>query len=67
MKDYSLSVGRIGNFECDFIARKGIDNYYYLQVTKNIDDVKTEESEYRSLLTMKDVYPRYLFVLDLIL
>lgn len=65
-KDYSLSVGKIGKFECDFIARKGFDNYYYLQITKNIDEIKTEEREYRPFYMIKDMYPRYLFVLDLV-
>ncbi len=65
-KNYSLSVGRIGNLECDFIARKGIDEYFYIQVTKNMDDEKTEEREYRPFYAIKELYPRYLFVSDLI-
>ena len=36
--DYNLSVGRIGNLECDFIARRGIDKYFYLQVAKNVQE-----------------------------
>lgn len=66
-KNYSLSVGKIGNLECDFIVRKGIDEYFYIQVTKNIDDEKTEEREYKPFYEIKEMYPRYLFVLDLIL
>lgn len=66
-KGYSLSVGRIGKLECDFIVRRGIDEYFYIQVTKNIDDEKTEEREYRPFYEIKEMYPRYLFVLDLIL
>lgn len=65
-KNYSLSVGRIGNLECDFIARKGRDEYFYIQVSKNIDDKKTEEREYKPFYEIKELYPRYLFVLDLI-
>lgn len=65
-KRYGLSVGKIGNLECDFIARKGLEDYYYIQVTKNIDDDKVIEREYKSLYQIKDLYPRYLFVLDLI-
>lgn len=34
-KDYSLSVGRIGKLDCDFIARQGLENYYCLQVSIN--------------------------------
>ena len=66
-KDYSLSVGKIGNLECDFIARHGIDEYFYLQVSKNIDDEKTEIREYKPFYEIKELYPRYLFVLDLVL
>ena len=66
-KNYTLSVGKIGNLECDFIARRGIDEYFYIQVSKNIDDEKTEKREYKPFYEIKEMYPRYLFVLDLIL
>lgn len=65
-KDYHLSVGKIGKLECDFIARKGIDNYYYIQVSKNIEDYKTSARKYRPFYEIKDMYPRYLFLLDFI-
>ncbi len=66
-KNYSLSVGKIGTLECDFIARKDTDKYFYIQVSKNIDDDKTREREYKPFYEIKALYPRYLFVLDLIL
>lgn len=66
-RNYSLSVGKIDNLECDFIARRGIDEYFYIQVSKNIDDKKTEEREYKPFYEIKELYPRYLFILDLIL
>ena len=66
-KDYSMSVGKIGNLECDFIARRGFDEYFYIQVTKNIDDEKTEEREYKPFYKIKEMYPRYLFILDMVL
>ena len=65
-KNYSLSIGRIGKLECDFIARRGIDEYFYIQVSKNIDDKKTYEREYKPFYEIKEMYPRYLFVADLI-
>ena len=65
-KDYSLSVGRIGNLECDFIARYNTDEYFYIQVTKNMDDEKTKEREYKPFYKIKELYPRYLFVSNLI-
>lgn len=66
-KSYSLSVGKIGKLEVDFIARYQNDNYFYIQVSKNIDDDKTAEREYRPFYDIKDMYPRYLFLLDLII
>ena len=65
-KNYDLSVGKIGNLECDFIVRRGYDEYFYIQVTKNIDDKETEEREYKPFYSIKEMYPRYLFVADLI-
>lgn len=66
-KGYSLSVGKIGKLEIDFIARYQNNNYFYIQVSKNIDDEKTAEREYRPFYAIKDMYPRYLFLLDLII
>lgn len=65
--NYSLSVGRIGNLEFDFIARRGIDKYFYLQVAKNVQDEKTFKREYRPFYEIKEMYPRYLFLADIIL
>lgn len=66
-KDYKLSIGKIGKFECDFIARKGLEDYFYIQVTKNMNDESTFEREVRALKAIKELYPRYIFTLDLIL
>jgi AAA+ superfamily ATPase len=65
--NYSLSVGRIGNLECDFIARRGIDKYFYLQVAKNVQEEKAFKREYRPFYEIKEMYPRYLFLADIIL
>lgn len=65
-KNYNLSVGKVGNLEIDFIARKGSTEYYYIQVSKNIDDENTKKREYRPFYEIKEMYPRYLFVSDLI-
>ena len=65
-RNYSLSVGKIGNLECDFIARRGVDEYFDIQVAKNIDDEKTEEREYKPFYEIKEMYPRYLFTSDMI-
>ena len=63
-KNYKLSVGKIGGLECDFIARKNFDKYYYIQVTQSIAEKKAEEREYRPFYKIKELYPRYLFTMD---
>ncbi len=63
-KNYNLSVGRINGLECDFIARKNFDKYYYIQVTMSIAEKQAEEREYRPFYKIKELYPRYLFTMD---
>lgn len=60
-KGYSVSVGRIGNLECDFILNRGDNIYAYVQVTMTIaDSPETENREYRPLEKIKDNYPKYI-------
>jgi hypothetical protein len=66
MKNYQVSVGKIGNLECDFIARK-TTNYYYVQVAMTIMDDRTQEREYKPFAHIRDNYPKYLFTLDQLL
>ncbi len=66
-KNYKLFVGYIGKFECDFIARANYDDYYYIQVSKDISNKDTEEREYRPFYMIKELYPRYLFTMDMLL
>ena len=59
-KGYEVSVGRIGKLECDFILERNHD-YSYVQVSMTImNDIKTEDREYRPLEEIKDNYPKYL-------
>lgn len=64
--DYSVSVGRFGKFECDFILRGTDMQYAYIQVAYTIQSSK-EEREFRSLENIKDNYPRYVITLDYLL
>ena len=66
-KNYKLSVGYIGKLECDFIARKNYDDYYYIQVSKDISNKETEEREYKPFYMITELYPRYLFTMDILL
>lgn len=66
--DLSVSVGRFGKFECDFILRDPQSNYAYVQVAYTIASGKdTENREYRPLESIKDNYPRFLMTTDYIL
>lgn len=72
---YSVSVGRIGKLEVDFILRDDESNYCYIQVARTIDNDNydangkniTEEREYRPLERIPDGYPRYLLTMDKLL
>lgn len=66
--DYSISVGRIGKLECDFILRNHNMNYSYVQVAYTIALSKqTEDREYKSLESIKDNYPKYVMTTDYLL
>lgn len=67
---YEVSVGKIGNLECDFIVRKPDRDYAYIQVTytlsagdKELND-KIKEREYKPFRYIKEGYPRYIISLD---
>lgn len=63
--DYSVSIGKIGNLECDFILRDQIMQYAYVQVAYTIfASRKTEEREYQPLENIKDNYPKYIATVD---
>ena len=72
---YQISVGEIGNLECDFILRKGDNQYAYVKVCRTIDNDNydadgknlTEEREYAPLEKIADGYPKYLLSLDRLL
>ena len=76
LNGYSVSIGKIGKLEVDFIIRDIINNNYaYIQVAKTIDNgivndkgvPITEEREYRPLESIKDNYPKYVLTLDYLL
>jgi len=64
---YQVSVGKIGNFECDFIVRKQNGDYAYVQVTYTMTgNEKVKEREYRPFREIRDGYPRYIISLDML-
>ena len=65
---YSVSIGRIGSLECDFIVRSEPMSYAYFQVAYTIISSKaTEDREYRPLEQIKDNYPKYVLTTDFLL
>lgn len=66
--DYSVSVGRIGKLECDFILWDNEMQYSYVQVSYTTALSKeTEDREYRPLELIKDNYPKYVATMDTLL
>lgn len=67
---YQVSIGRIGNLECDFIVRDKDQRYAYIQVTYTLQGgsqeatKKLKEREYRPFRSIRDGYPRYIISLD---
>ena len=67
-RGYSVSIGRIGTLECDFILRNREADYAYVQVAYTIAQSKeTEDREYRPLEKIRDNYPKYLLTTDYLL
>ena len=64
---YSVSVGRIGKLECDFVLRKSFEEYSYVQVAMTIAERSTEDREYAPLEKLRDNYPKYLLTMDRLL
>lgn len=66
--NYSISVGRIGKLECDFILKNRELNYAYVQVAYTILlNKETEDREYRPLEAIRDNYPKYVMTTDYLL
>ena len=67
-QDCTISVGRVGKLECDFIIRNRNMNYSYVQVAYTIALSKeTEDREYRPLEMINDNYPKYVMTTDYLL
>ena len=60
---YEVYVGKYNDIEIDFIAIKPNERVYY-QVSRSILDEKVEEREKKSLLAIKDNYPKIILTMD---
>ena len=62
-RGYEVTVGKVGNAEIDFIAKKGDDVVYY-QVTASLTDESTFNREFVPLRAISDNYPKIVLTLD---
>lgn len=62
-RGYDVYVGKVDEFEVDFVAQnsKGVS---YFQVALSVRDNKTLERELRPLQSIKDHYPKVLLTMD---
>lgn len=60
---YTVYTGRTGSTEVDFIAEKGNERIY-CQVAYMLTDEKVVEREFRSLLAIKDNFPKFVVTMD---
>jgi uncharacterized protein len=63
MRGFTASIGKIGDYEIDFIAAKD-DRKIYIQVAYLLASRETIEREYRSLEEVPDSFPKYVVSLD---
>lgn len=62
-RGYDVYVGKVDEFEVDFVAQNGKGTTYF-QVALSVRDEKTLERELRSLRAIKDHYPKILLTMD---
>lgn len=65
-RGYQIWVGKIGEYEVDFIVRDASNKFEYYQVTWSMSDPKTAEREIRALKSIDDNYPKYIISSDVI-
>ena len=62
-RGYEVCIGQALDGEIDFVATRQ-ENKLYIQITQQIDSVKTEQREYNRLLNIRDNYPKYVLRTD---
>ena len=65
-RGYDVYIGKVGEYEVDFVAKKTDDIIYY-QVAQSVIDNNTYEREMRPLRLIKDNYPKYILSVDNVL
>ena len=62
-RGYSVSIGKVGELEIDFIAEKSGAKVYY-QVSASVLDPVTFEREITPLRRVQDNYPKFIITMD---
>ena len=60
---FEVSIGQLGKKEIDFCGEKKTKSIY-VQVVNLIPDENTQQTEFGSLLSIKDNYPKYVVSMD---
>ena len=62
-RGYNVCIGKMGNYEVDFIAENRLGKIY-VQVSYSLYDENVREREYRPLYKIKDNYPKFVLTMD---
>lgn len=62
-RGYTVYIGKIDNYEIDFIADRNNEKIY-IQVAYLLADENIREREYRPLYKINDNYPKYILTMD---
>lgn len=65
-RGYQIWIGKIGEYEVDFIVKNALNKFEYYQITWSMSDPKTAEREIRPLKNIDDNYPKYIISTDMI-
>jgi predicted AAA+ superfamily ATPase len=65
-RGYQIWMGKIGEYEVDFIVKNALNKFEYYQVTWSMSNTKTAEREIRPLKSIEDNYPKYIISTDII-
>jgi len=62
-RGFDVSIGKVGEYEIDFIAERGNERMY-IQVAQTLSEQSTREREIRSLIGIKDGHPKLVISMD---
>lgn len=63
-RGYEIDIGKVGEYEIDFICFNRDKKKVYIQVTYLLSDEKTIEREFRPFTYIDDNYPKYVISAD---